>query len=339
LLGIWALAIGSSCDRTEKPIADGRPRAGGVLVVYCSVDENAAAPILRRFEQQSGKRLQVLYDTEAGKTTTLVNRIVGEAQSRRPRSDVFWSGELFNTIALARQGLLAPYRSTAAADIPERFKDPQHRWTAIALRGRVLAFDPARFSAESVPRTWEELAEPRFAEHLALANPLFGTTKGHIAAAFAVWGKDRGRAFLTKLRHGGVMMVDGNSAAVRAVATGQAMLAATDTDDVWAARRAGVTLDLRFPDLGDGGTLLIPSSVAMVHGGPNGAQAHALVDYLVSEEVELLLALGELQTIPVRESLRRELQLELPPQSNVDYNAVAESMDEAVAAAREILLR
>jgi hypothetical protein len=41
----------------------------------------------------------------------------------------------------------------------------------------------------------------------------------------------------------------------------------------------------------------------------------------------------------VRGPLREKLGLALPPESKVSYEAVADAMDEAVAAVREILVR
>ena len=107
-----------ACRKNED-----RATAESTVNVYCSVDEVFARTVLEQFEQESGVRLAVTFDTEAGKTTGLVNKIIAESQSGRPRADVFWSGELFNTIRLARMGYLQPYEPATADDIPERYRD------------------------------------------------------------------------------------------------------------------------------------------------------------------------------------------------------------------------
>ena len=307
------------------------------LVVYCSVDETFAREVLDRFEEKTGLTVDAVFDSEAGKTTGLVRRI--RAEGSNPRADVLFSGELFHTIALGREGLLAGYDPPSAADIPERYKDPQHRWTAIGLRGRVLAFDSACVGVNDLPTRWEELAQERFASRTAFANPLFGTTCGHTAAMFALWGEQRGRAFLTGLREGGGRMVDGNSSAVRAVLAGQVAMCMTDTDDVQVARERLPSLDQRYLDLGDGGTLLIPSSVAMLKNCAHPEQAKRLVDFLVSAEVERMLAKSASGNIPVRDWLRRELNMETPPSTQLSYEHVVDSMAAAASAVREILIR
>lgn len=316
-----------------------RSAASGKLVVYCSVDEAFARQVLRNFEKRTDIKLSIIFDSEAGKTTGLVNKIVQEARSGRPRADLFWSSELFNTIRLANDNLLLAYESPVAQDIPDRFKDDQHRWTALAARARVLAYDPKRIRADDLPKRWEELADPNYAGSTALANPLFGTTRGHVSAMFTLWGSDRARSFLTRFREGGGLILDSNGATVRAVLAQRVLLAATDTDDVWVSQRKGASLDLIYPDLGGGGTLIIPCSVALIRGCHPVEQAHRLYDYLVSAEVEEQLFRSDSRNLPVRKALRDKLGVEWPAETRVDYESVTEHMDEAMAAVREILIR
>ena len=310
------------------------------LVVYCSVDEAISRPILEAYGERAGVEVQVVYDSEAGKTTGLVQRIVSEARGGGSRADVFWSGEVFNTVVLAEMGLLAAYDPPSASDVPARFRDPQKRWTGTAVRARVIAFDPKRTPRSEVPTRWVDLAKREVAGRTVIANPLFGTTKGHVAAMFLhLQGETLGRAWLEAMRIGGVQLADGNSSAVRAVIAGRADFAATDSDDVWLAQKSGASLDLVYPDLGGGGTLLIPCTAAVVRGGANESAARALVDHLVSAKVERLLAESEARHISVHETVRRALGVEWPAETVVDYAEVARVMAASEVAVREILIR
>lgn len=319
-VGLWA----TGCSRDN-------------VVLYCSVDEEFARTVVTEYEKRTGRQIDVVFDSEAGKTTGLVRRI--RAEGDHPRADLFWSSELINTVLLARDGLLASYTPPTLDQIPSHYRDAQGRWTAVAVRARVLAYDPERVTADALPSTWEELAEPRWASQVAMANPLFGTTRGHVAAMFALWGPQRGRAFLTGLRDHGAMVVDGNSTAARKVMGGQVAMCMTDTDDVYAARRRGFNLELRYLDMGDGGTFTTPCSVAVIQGARHPAKARQLYDYLISAEVEEQLFRSTSGNVPVRQALRSRLGAEYPPTTAVSYDAVADAMDEAVTAVREILIR
>lgn len=336
---IAAFCLGvAGCNEPTSNEGGGRPEASTVTV-YCSVDEQFARRILDDYAAETGARVTPLFDSEAGKTTGLINRIREEADAGRVRADVFWSSELFGTMLLGRDGLLEPYRPAGADAIPGRYKDPGGLWTAVANRARVVAFDPSRTSRSDVPARWEDLAKPGLVNRVALANPLFGTTRGHVAAMRALWGENRFEAFLRGLKEGGATILDGNSATVRAVTSGRASLAATDTDDVWVFQRAGNSLDLVYPDMGDGGTLLIPCSVAILKGAPHLTPAKKLADFLVSAELERALAESDSRNIPVRTALREKLGIKQPPASRIPFDAIADNMDEAVTLVRDILIR
>jgi iron(III) transport system substrate-binding protein len=331
-----ALVLATAGCARDKDQSAAKPRS---LTVYCSVDEAFGRPVLEEFASAIDARVSIVFDSEAGKTTGLINRIIQEAKSGRPRADVFWSSELFNTIALAQRGLLAPYSPPSANDIPARFKDPKGYWTGMAVRARVIAFDPSRQSKEALPRRWADLSDERYAPRVAMANPIFGTTRGHVAAMVALWGSATTRTYLQQLQELGVTVSDGNSSAVRALIAGRVDFACTDTDDVWVAQQSGARIEAIYPDMGDGGTFLIPCSVAIIQGGENPELARKLVDYLASAKVERMLAKSASRNIPVRETLRRELNIDWPSETKIDYPAVADAMEEAVAMARETLLR
>ncbi len=333
LLGA-ALLLAGLCGCSEGAAADRS------VVVYTSVDQPFAARILAEFERRSGIRVRPLYDTEAGKTTGFVRRLEREAD--RSRCDVWWSSELFGTIELARAGLLEACESPAAADIPRAWRDPQGRWTGFAARARVLALDPRRVDRDTLPQTWAELARPPWAARSALADPQFGTTRGHIAALFAYHGEAEGRALLQSLREARSKLADGNAHAVRLIASGEADLAWTDTDDVWAAQRRGEPLNLFYPAISPNQPpLWIPCSAALVRGAPNPQAARLLLDYLVSADVERMLAESDSRNVPVREALRNALGEEsvlFAPQP-LDFERIADAMPQAMLAARDILLR
>ena len=302
--------------------------SGREVTLYCSVDEPFARQVVAEFTRQTGIAVQLKPDTESGKTTGLVRRI--RAEQNRPRADVFWSSELFNTIKLAREGLLAEYRPPAEG-IPDRYKDPGGRWTAFGVRARVIGFNTQQVKREDLPTTWKGLADPRWQGRLGVADPQFGTTGGHFAAMCTLWGEPAYVQWLKVLKQvTGGQLQDGNATAARRVGRGELLIGATDTDDVYARQERGEPVDLAYPDLGDGGTLLIPNSVGLLAGGPHPQTGRKLVDFLASEATERMLARSESRNIPVRPALQKELNMAFPPETKVSFEAIAEAFDHAI---------
>jgi iron(III) transport system substrate-binding protein len=351
LIGLWASLglLGLSCkDRSNRP----------QVVLYCSVDQEVAEPIIADFEKQSGIRVLARYDTEASKTVGLVQRLRAEAGA--PTADVFWSGEIFHTIRLAREGLLAPYcgegvpplrvagilpairgrdaRATQGQDGLATFSDPNGCWYGFALRGRVIGYNTDRVRAAEAPKSLEDVLAAKWKGRLVMASPAFGTTGGDVASWFAHYGPDRAREILRGLKDNEVRLVSCNSTAVRVVATGQADICFTDTDDIYAGQRNGWPVAMNFLDQGGDGVLAIPNTAALVKGGPNPENARVLMRFLLSESLERRLVESDSHNSPLCAEVANEYpQYAIPHPLCVDYGRIADFLPEAIKTAREIL--
>ncbi len=127
------------------------------VVIYTSVDQHYAEPILMAFQKKTGIHVRPVFDVEAAKTTGLINRMIAEKD--RPLADVFWSGEHIQTILLKEKGLLAPYDSPSAQGIPSRYRDRDRCWTGFAGRARVLIINTDHISVQDAPRSLFDLLD------------------------------------------------------------------------------------------------------------------------------------------------------------------------------------
>lgn len=336
VLAIVSMVLGS-CDK-------GSSDSQQTVVLYYSADDVYARPIIELFEDETGIRVLGRGDTEATKTTGLVQRLRAEAHS--PRADVFWSSEVFLTIQLAAEGMLAAHEPADAIDRPAYLMDAEGRWHGFALRARVLVYNTQRVNHSELPANLYELTNGRWRGHLVMARPAFGTTRGHMAALVAAWGEDRARQFLRELHDNDIRIVDGNSSVVRAVANGEADIGLTDTDDVWAGQRNGWPIEMVYirhddPETGAAhGPMLIPNTVSLVKGGPNPDAAAQLIDFLLSARVERMLANSASRNIPTNPSLAEEFsELLVPGAMQIPYSEIADAMATSMKITAEELHR
>lgn len=301
---------------------------GQRVVLYTSVDQPVASPIVLAFEKQTGIQVVLVTDTEATKSVGLAERI--RAEKDNVQADVFWSNEVFHTVRLAEEDLLAGYDSPAAQGIAPQYRDKSSRWTGLALRARVLATAKGSAEARQV-KGLEDLLRPELKGKIAMARPSAGTTGGHVAALYALWGDEKADAFFQKLRANGVKLLGGNSVVANEVGRGQFIAGLTDNDDVAAAAEAGGQLNLVLPDQDSIGTLTMPTTVALVKGAPHAEAARKLIDYLLAAEVEKSLIDARFASY----SVRQQDQSVKPMQ--VDYAEAARKMPEAVRRATAIL--
>lgn len=298
------------------------------VVVYTSLDKVFSQPILKAFKEKTGIKVLAVYDSEATKTTGLVNRLIAEKDN--PRADVFWNSETGRTIVLKRKGVLEKYISPSAADIPAQFKDLDGYWTGFAARCRILIYNKNLIKDEYLPKSIFELTDPKWKNKVALAYPLFGTTATHVAALFAHLGEEKAKEYFKALKANGIKIVDGNASSRDRVADGTVAIGFTDTDDAYVAIKQGRPVDIIWPDKEGIGTLLIPNTVALIKNGPNPQAGKKLIDFLLSREVEEMLAHSDSGQIPLRPDVKRPPHvpsLDKIKAMKVDYEKIADLME------------
>jgi iron(III) transport system substrate-binding protein len=319
--------------------ACGRAPARDEVVLYCAHDLLLAEPILREHERRTGVAVRVVADTEAAKTTGLVNRLI--QMRARPEADVFWSGEVMNTVRLAELGMLARRAPASAADVPAEHRDPEGRWVGFAARARVILYNTDLVAPADAPRSLLDLTRPAFRGRVVIANPLFGTTATHAAALFAALGPERARELFRALAENGCRVAAGNAAARNLVADGEIAVCLTDSDDANGALRAGKPVEMVYPDQDGLGTLVIPNTVVELVGAPHPEAARALVEFLASREVEELLARAEGAQMPLRAGLAPHgprFDLAGIRAMEVDWRAVAAQQEASRAFLQELFL-
>ncbi len=262
------------------------------VVIYCSVDREFASPILDAYERNNAPiEVAAQFDVESTKAVGLANRIVAEAET--PRCDVFWNGEVLQTIRLQKLGLLQKH----AYDFPDGFRRhltaSDGTWAPITARARVLLVNTDKLGDElKWPTKVEDLADPQWKGQCGIASPLFGTTSTHMAVLKSQ-NKASYRDWIVKVKENAIVL-SGNKQIAQAVSRGDLTWGLTDTDDALIERDNGGHVAIVFPDQAEKGvgTLLIPSTVAILKDSPHPVAARNLANHLFSKETASRLTMG-----------------------------------------------
>ncbi|MDM8533212.1 extracellular solute-binding protein [Clostridiaceae bacterium HSG29] len=275
-----------SCKRNENTV-----------IVYTSVDRNYSEQVFNDFEEKTGIKVLPAYDSEASKTTGMINKLIEEKEN--PVASVFWNGEFAQTILLKEKGVLTSYKSEEANIIPSNYKDEEGYWTAFGGRARCILVNTDLLEYDDYPKRFADVLDKKYeASKIGIAYPIFGTTATHAAAIFSDLGTENATNFYKDLYNRKVRVVDGNATVRDLVVDGQLNFGLTDTDDALVAINKGKSVKIIWPDQGqdDKGTLVVPNTVSIIKGSANNKNAQAFVDYLLSEETEnFLFEIGWIQ--------------------------------------------
>ena len=328
----------SACDRKPGATSAGSRAPDNEVTAYVSTDRVFSEPILKGFEEKTGIKVNAVYDTEETKSTGLANRLLAERNN--PQADVFWSNEPVRTLVLKQRGVLTPYTSPNAEGIPVTFKDVMGYWTGFSARIRVIVYNTKLVKPEEAPRSIFDLTDPKWKDQIAIADPRFGSTSFHAAALYAELGDEKADEFFRKLKANGVKIVPGNSVVRDLVVKGEVKMGLTDTDDVNVALEDNQPVAMVLPD-GEGmGAPLMPNMVSLIGGAPHAEAGKKLIDYLLSPEVEKLLAESEAVQIPLHNGV--EGPKNIPPIASfkpmtLDYGKSAARVEDVTRRLQTIL--
>lgn len=303
-----------------------RPALAATVVVYVSEDQVFSEPVLKDFERETGIQVKAVYDTEETKTTGVMNRLI--AEKNNPQADVYWANEPIRGEALKQRGIVTPYHSPNAADIPAAFKDAEGYWTGFSARARVLIINRR---VQEKPSSILAYTDLRWKGKAVIANPLFGTTTTQVAALFYLWGDGKAKKFMENLKSNGVKISTSNGESADWVASREAGFSLVDSDDAVNCIRQGMPVEMVCPDQGETqvGCLILPNVAVLIQGAPHPENARKLVDYLLSRETERKLAFADCAQIPLHPGIETPpdvLKIEGLKTMPIDYAAMAKKL-------------
>jgi len=92
--------------------------AKGKILAYTTLDEPLARAVFEAYEKDTGVKVEWVRLS----TGEAVARM--EAESKNPQVDIWFGGVGLGHIEAKNKGLTTPYVSANAANIPDKFKDP-----------------------------------------------------------------------------------------------------------------------------------------------------------------------------------------------------------------------
>ena len=270
-LAAICLILLASCKSSTQTQAPDK-----TVVLYCSIDEVYAKPLIEKLKARTGLNIVALFDTESTKTAGLSNRI--RAERNRPRADVFWSSALLQTLLMSRDGLLEHYDSSAARDLPANLRGAG--WAGVGTRARLV------MHGGDLARRIDRLTV-RFdgRDKIGHSNPQFGTASDEAAALYAR-NPDAAANFYRDLKAANVRILPGNGDVARAVADGDLCYGWADTDDFLEQSKRGKPIFVSETKVDN---VLVPGAVALLQGAPHAANARALFDAIASKQGESAL--------------------------------------------------
>ena len=155
------LAAYAGADRTQK-LVEGAKKEGSVMV-YSSMTVEDMAPIQAAFEKKYGVKVNFWRSS----SENVVRRAVSEIRAGRHDVDILETNAV-EMEALHREKVLHEVKSPVLQElIPQAFM-PHREWTGSRLNVFVLAYNTKLVKKEELPRSYEDLLNPRWKGRLGI---------------------------------------------------------------------------------------------------------------------------------------------------------------------------
>ncbi len=289
LLSLGVLA----CSIEVGPPRGDRARAGGPteVLVYTSMYQSvidAFGPYLERALPD----VKVSFYRAGSEKIAL--RLEAERKAGATSADLLLVSDPFYYQRLVDEGALLPYVSPHALRHPRETLDLDGHFTTARVSTMALVYNPAALGKTPPPRTYADLAEPRYQGKAAIPDPLMSGTS-FVTIAFLA--EKYGWGFFERLRRNGVADAGGNSAVLEKVERGEHALGLVCWENVVQVRRKGSPVIAVEPA---DGAITIPGHVAILRGSRNAEAARRVIDAMLAPEGQRLVVGGDMHSVDPR---------------------------------------
>ncbi|TVP61438.1 MAG: iron ABC transporter substrate-binding protein [Halomonadaceae bacterium] len=297
----------TACDRSDS------------LTLYSGRGESMVKPIVERFEQATGIRVEVRY----GGTSQLA--VLLQEEGQRTPADLFWGQDAGAMGALGKAGLLAPLPSDIYQDLPPIYSSETGRWVAASGRARVFVYSPERTRSNALPQSIFDLTDPHYKGRVGWA-PTNGSFQSFVTAMRVKHGDEVTLKWLQDMKANNAQVYRNNSTQVQAVADGQIdfgivnnyyLPRSIENDSDFPASQA-------FFQAGDIGNMVNVAGIGIIAGTDMQPEAEAFIRFLLSAEAQQYFTstvyeypvIGNVEQNPRLESF--EHLLDVAPSINLD---------------------
>lgn len=216
----------------------------------------------------------------------IAGRLGIELQTGVRRCDLLLTSDPFFYAHLAEAGHLLPYLSPGAEAVPAGLKEAGGAYTTVRVPLMVIAVNHDKLPADQHPRSFSDLADPRFRGQIAMGDPAkSGTTFTTVAA----WVRMYGWAFIEKLAAGDIVSAGGNSSVLREVESGARPVGVILLENLLPSLAQGAPITVVYPE---DGAIPVPSPVAILKQTDTPDLAKEVVDFLFTEAMQQEIVAG-----------------------------------------------
>ena len=256
--------------------------AGGSLTVYSGRTESLIGPLIKRFSDQSGIKVDVRYGDTAALAATLL-----EEKGRSP-ADVYIAQDAGALGAVEKGGLFEPLNAELLGRVPTAYRSASGQWVGLSGRARVVAYNTKAVDPATLPKSILEFTDPKWKGKIGWV-PTNGSFQAFVTALRVTQGEQAARSWLEGIKANNPTEYPNNNAAVAAVGSGEVQVAFVNHYYLYSFLKdqgQGFGARNHYTAPGDIGTLVNVAGAGILKSSDSKEQARRFLQYLLSEDAQ-----------------------------------------------------
>jgi iron(III) transport system substrate-binding protein len=267
----------TGADR-EKKLLEGAKKEGE-LNIYTSAQSDDMGALTQAFEKKYGIKVNVWRSS----SEKVLQRAIQEARGNKHTMDVAETNgpELE---AMSREKIVQAVKSPHLADLIAPALRPHGEWVGTRLNVFVQAYNTKLVKKEDLPKTWEDLANPKWKDKLGIEQE----DSDWLAGQYAELGEARAqKVFKDIVSANGVSVRKGHTLLTQLVVSGEIPLALTVYNyKAEQLKQKGAPIDWFHI----GPAIARPNGIAVAKAAPHPHAAVLFFDFELSPEGQKILA-------------------------------------------------
>jgi iron(III) transport system substrate-binding protein len=257
-----------------------RAQQEGRLVWYSGIESSVAEKIAAGFTEKTG----IAVDSVRLGGEEILTRVLQESEVGVNLADVVWTGNEAHFVAFKQAGVLEQF--TAQDDqLYADFKDPEGFYYIPYVLRFGIAYNTDVVPPAEVPRTWEDVADPRWTGRTVTSHP--GYSVGAAIVPY-YWSTLYGYEFLDRIAATQPKIFQSLHDVIGLVESGEAPVALLMADFIAVnAANEGSPVAMVYPSDGVPAT---SAALGLMRNAPNPNAAAEFMDYALSAEAQQFIA-------------------------------------------------
>jgi iron(III) transport system substrate-binding protein len=294
-LGLVIAVVATGCSSAVPPQGATAGTPTGSITVYNAQHETLTQAWADEFTRETG----VTVTLRNGDDSELGNQLVQEGGASP--ADLFLTENSPAMALVERVGLFSPVDAATLAQVPQAYRPSSGKWTGIAARSTVLAYNPRLLSESELPKSLLDLADPSWKGRWG-ASPSGADFQAIVGALLALKGEKATTAWLSAMKQNSTAF-KGNSPVMKAVNAGE-IPAGLIYHYYWFGDQAGTGENsdktrLYYFKNGDPGAFVSTSGGGVLKTAKNPIAAQAFLRFITGKAGQAILTTGTSFEYPV----------------------------------------